>query len=154
MKLEYNNGELTIDPVEFFDCLSEEDKLAVAKNLATQDFALQKAIDFLCEEDEDGWYSGISPRMRQNLLEQVGKAHIRESKHNWDVFSDLRDQIKYDRSSDHIYYMLYHHHNQDLTIREFMANIKDENQFMTKRGEKDIERLEKLVDETFKKFEK
>ena len=154
MKLEYNNGELTIDPVEFFDCLNEEDKKDVAKNLATQDFIMNKAIDFLCGEDEEGWFDGLDSERRQKILEKVEDAHIREPKHNWSVFRDLRDQIKYDRSSDHIYWALYHHRNQDLTIREFMLNIKDESQFMTNRGEKDIERLDKLIDETFKKIEK
>jgi hypothetical protein len=147
-------GNVEFDPVEVFKSLPEESQKKLAKSLACDDFYIRKVVDLLCGEDEDGWFTGIDADYRQEILERIEKSHTKNPfNYSWSVWKEILQTVKSLKSEQHLYYKLYHHQNQDLTIRQFMDNIKDEDsqEYFTTKADKEIEEIKTIIKEKLTK---
>ena len=82
--ISYENGNLKLDIDYILSAMSEEDLYAFVKSVALDDFIIQKVVDYICDEDEDGCWTGNSNKVRENILkrvekkQQIGRASCRE----------------------------------------------------------------------------
>jgi len=144
MKLK--DGDIIINPSEIIDSLSKEDKLEVLKHYMTCPDVINAVLDYICDEDEDGWWAGDSDRTRSGFLKRVEDCHLKNlGRGNWKSLDEACAKITKIRSEQHLYYMLYHHpESHNMTISEWLrVHNKDDkiNEHCSKIADDEIESI-------------
>lgn len=142
-----SNGDIVIDAADVFAALTGDQFEELIHRLGCAHRVLERAIDFLCDDDSDGWYDSTSVNDRQALLERVEQGHIAKSKYNWLAWTEIRNALKAIRSEEHIYWRIYHHAPE--SVREWLRNSGAKCNYATDEADADIKRIETMINEAF-----
>ena len=95
-ELSYEDGCLKIDLQFLIERMSTEDKKTVLKSLAVQEDVTQWVLDYICDKDSDGWWSGGSDEVRVNFLQEVEQTELGRTWLScyWSPWSECRDALK------------------------------------------------------------
>lgn len=166
--IEIDNSAIKIDFHHLFQAMSEEDTRVLIKSLAVESFVINKVIDYICDEDKDGWWASDTPNIRQKILERIEKSHLKNSvKYNWSVFNELESRLREIKEKQHIYWSLYRLDSEmysvtnDTTgtsesIRSFIFNwmkrhgIKTE--YSSKCADEDINNIKTMLQNALDRF--
>ena len=157
--MKMKDGKLIIYPQDIADSLSGEDKLEFIKHHVLSEDAIQMVLDYICDGDEEGWWSGDSDEIRASFLRRVEDTHLAEfSRYNWNSLGTACDKIKKIRSEQHIYWLLYHHPEaHDLTISEWLRKHdvnNDISEYSTKIADEEIEQIVSALKEEISDLKK
>lgn len=151
-----DKGNIEIDPEEIFGYLDIEEKKELIKHLVLHEDVIQWVLNYICGEDEDGWWIGIDKNIRYNFLCKVESSLIddlKKRKLGWQIWDEIVHFIKYYKSQKHLYYKLWNIENQSMTIGEFLRRNGEENEFQTKQADEKIKELEEKFNEVLDKFD-
>lgn len=152
--MKITDGKIEIHPSEIIDSLSEEDKKSLIKELCISSDVINWVFDYICGDDEDGWWSSENSRQREQLLRRVEKTHLNKvTRYDWNLLEQAANSLKHVISENHIYWNLYHHPDRNtLTIDKFLEKF-GENQYTTKLADDKIEEIVNIVKEAVKEKE-
>ena len=109
MKIKIDGGDLKIGITELIESLSSEQKKEIIHSIACNDDVIKRTIDYICDEDEEGWYSGSNPELRQQALVRIEKKQLETlPTYYWRVWEDLQQELNNIRSKEQVYWSLYH----------------------------------------------
>lgn len=147
-------GIIEIDIDEIINSLDTDEQKKLVKSLAISPTIIGWVMDWICGEDEDGWWTTEHP-LREQLLKRVEEKQIKNiGRYNWTLISKAADALKHYCSEKHLYYSLYYHPNADtMTIAEFCRSHPDGNQYQTKQAEEKIQEIIDIVKEAVRSNE-
>jgi len=143
------DGKLEIHPQDIVDNLSKEDKMEFIKHYLVSTDVIQFVLDYICDDDEDGWWTGDSDEIRAAFLRRVEDAHLAGfGRYNWKSLGDACERIKKIRSEQHLYWKLYHHpESGSLTIAEWLMKHNVNNDIIEHTSKVADEEIDKIVHE-------
>lgn len=151
MKIKIEKGDIQISIQELIECLSDDEKLSVAKTLAVSDWFLKKATDYICDEDEDGWWTGDSAQKRHEILRRVEEKQIEKLPYfNWKPWDAIQDSLKRITSREELYWILYH--NNDEEKRKWIDGCNSH--YTTKTADEEIEKIKAMISDALKKMKR
>jgi len=148
MNITLEKGDIKIDIYELIRETDDETKKQVIKSFATDDAVIRHTIDYICGDDEDGWYPGDAANLRQELLGRVEAKQLETMpEYGWRVWDEIRQKIKDIRSAEHIYWVLYHKLSDGLRRSVFkeLDAMGVESNYTQAQGNDDIEAIRKLI---------
>lgn len=152
MKID-EKGNLALNLEEICNALSEEEKKKFVKLMSISPEIIKWVMDWICGEDEDGWWTTEHP-LREDLLARAESSQIGKevTKYNWTLIKEAANKLKHSISEQHIYYKLYDA-NPEMTVRKFLetSDIQVNNPYQTKLAEKKIQEVIDIVREAVKK---
>jgi hypothetical protein len=87
--------------------------------LATDDEVIHYVVDVICGEDELGWAMG-DPNRRAAILSRIEDTQLKNGTHySWKPWDEARSKIKDIRTEEHLYWVLYHQIDPDVSRRVF-----------------------------------
>jgi len=142
-------GNVVIALEDIIQNMSKEEKKRLCKIISIDYDVKKSVIDYICDEDEDGWWSSDNGEYREEILIRVERCHLENPNgQNWKLIGEAIERLKHARSQQHIYWTLYHLENKDMRVSDFIRlYMRDEDQFMTKKAETDIEEIMNIVKE-------
>lgn len=150
--IEINGTKLCVSLETIIQGMNKEQKREVLSWLATDWEIMESVVDHILGKDELGWSTG-DPDRRQKILSEVEEEHLKDSlRYNWKPWDDIRQKIKDIRSTEHLYWVLHHKIDQDLS-RDVMNELRKlgiESNYTTKEGDEDIQKIKDHIEETFK----
>lgn len=148
------DGQITIDIADFLEALTKEEQLQIVKQLAVQDYVLEKAIDYICGDDTDGWWTSNDDTLRMKLLDRIESAQLSKwSKYNWQFITEATQRLKEIREKQHIYWALHHGPFRDDLSQAWFKFCKANNivsEYTTEKANADIENVIKIVENAIK----
>jgi len=147
------DGHISIDVDDLLGQLSADHLKEILKRFSVSERVIEWVIAYLCGDDEDGWWTGDDANLRQRLLVRVQNSHLADDVLlSWNVFDELRKRLKDIRSKQHVYWFLYHELPDHLRcqVMNLMEQAGVESNYTTKQADADIERIEKMANETFR----
>lgn len=164
-----SQNKIEIDMGHLLEAMDKDDCKAFIKSFACQDFVIEKVIDYICGDDEDGWWTGYSDEYRTKILTRVENTQIKKwSKYNWKVFEELKNRLKEIQEKRHIYWQIYHDkgfremivlnpYTEEKTtmgnyISDWFKSRNIESNYTTKQADDDINRIEGMIKKSFEKF--
>lgn len=112
-------SKLQFDLEPLIHGMSLEKKREMLAWLATDDEVIQYVVDVICGEDELGWGMG-DPGRRADILSRIEDTQLRDCvRYNWKPWATARDKIRDIRTREHLYWVLYHQIDPDVSRRVF-----------------------------------
>lgn len=145
-------GNVIISLEDIIQNMSKEEKKKLCKTISI-DYDVKKAvIDYICDEDEDGWWCSDSGHIREDILMRIEKAQLdKPTWYNWKLIDEAITRLKHMRSENHIYYTLYHLRDPHMLVSDFVRiYLKDESEHMTNRADDDIKEVLNIVKNAIK----
>ena len=144
--MKMKDGKLEIYPQDIAESLSKEDRMEFIKHHVLCADAIQTVLDYICDGDEDGWWTGDSDEIRAAFLRRVEDTHLAQfSRYNWKSLGVACDKITKIRSEQHLYWKLYHHpESHNLTIAEWIMKHdvnKEICEYQSKIADDEIDRI-------------
>lgn len=148
MKIE--DGEIRLDLIEIMESLSEDDCKMFIKHFSCQSFIIEKVIDYICGDDEDGWWTGDATNIRQKILCRIEKKQLEQSylSYSWEPWAELTNRLKEIKERKHIYWHLYHDFPDHHEIWEWMKRRGIDSEYTTKQAHEDIKKIESMILDT------
>ncbi len=152
------NYQAKIDLRAFFDAMSKEEQREFIRSISIQRDVIECVTNYICGEDEEGWWSSDEPQKRQDILQRIERNQIKDLADNgpsfgWQVWSDLRKALQDIACKKHIYWAL--RHSPDPWTNEnahtFFKNNGIESDYTTKQADEDIKKLFDMVKAAFEK---
>lgn len=146
-------GKLEIDLSDIVDSLPEKDRRDFIKSAACSRQVIDWVIDYICGDDEDGWWTGDDGDLREKILTRVENTHLKDvTVFDWSLIKDAQKRLKEIESQRHIYWLLYHHPDRQITIGEFIGNkdMSEEHEFSTKRADEKVQEVIDIVKNAIK----
>ena len=140
-------GNIEFDIYEIWESLSTEHKKQFIKSCAISPDIIKWVMDWICGEDEDGWFTTEHP-LREELLARVEEKQISNpvTKYNWSLIQEAAKELKKIYSNKQVYWKLYHHPSKHiLTIAKFLDAEKDLSEFSTTAADEKIEEIVEIV---------
>lgn len=151
------NGTITLSITEIIERMDEESAKEAIKALCCSDQAIKWVMDFLCDEDEDGWYNSTTPQNRLDLLTRIEDKCLDANglRYDWRAFQALVRTLKDIRSEAHIYWAMYHHPTANTTtLSEFTRSLNHEDNYTTTRADRDIAEIKDLIEHTLQSLKR
>lgn len=156
LDIEIDGTKLCVSLETIINGMSMEQKREILSWLATDTQVMNSVVDHILGRDEFGWSTG-DPNRRQQILSEVEDEHLKDSlRFWWKPWDEIRQKIKDIRSTEHLYWTLYHKIDPDLSwkVRSELNRLGIESNYTTKEGDEDIQKIKHYIDETFKKMDK
>lgn len=141
------DGKIEFDIGEIWESLSTENKKEFIKSCAISPDIIKWVMDWICGEDEDGWWTTEHP-LREQLLKRVQEKQLTQpvTKYNWSIIQAAAEQLKKICSEKHLYWELYHHPaKHEMTIYKFLQGRESLNEFYTTAADEKIEEVLEIV---------
>ena len=118
--------------------------------LATDNEVVQSVVSHIVGDDDQGWSTG-DDNLKQKILEKVESSLIISPKYQWSVLTDLRQKLKDIRSSEHIYWVLYHKIDKDVAQLVFseLRKLGVKSNYTTEKGDSDIAEIKAMIESAF-----
>lgn len=112
-------SKLQLDLEPLIRGMSIEKKREMLAWLATDDEVIRYVVDVICGEDELGWCMG-DPGRRADILSRIEDTQLKDcTRYNWKPWAAARDKIRDIRTQEHLYWVLYHQIDPDVSRRVF-----------------------------------
>jgi len=149
-----SEGKLEIHPQDIVDNLSKEHKMEFIKHYLVSSDVIQTVLDYICDDDPDGWWTGDSDEIRAAFLKKVEDTHLAKfSQHNWKSLGEACKKITKIRSEQHLYWKLYHHpecHN--MTISEWLMKNEIDGDIMEHTSKVADDEIAQIISEVKKEI--
>lgn len=149
--IEVKGTQLCVELRPLISAMSLEQKREMLAWLAADDEVVNYVVDAICGEDEQGWAIG-SPNCRQAILARVEDVQLREGfQYNWRVWDEARQKIKDIRSQEHLYWVLYHQIDPEVSRRVFdeLRRLGVACNYLSTVADEEISALRKVLDDAF-----
>ena len=145
-----NGTDLCIGIESIIQAMDLKQKREVLAWLATDFEVVNSVVDHIVGDDELGWSMGDA-NMMQEILSRVESSIISSPRYNWRVWSDLNQKIKDIRSTEHLYWVLYHRIDPEVSrmVMDELRRLGVEPNYTTKQGDDDVSQIKKLIGDTF-----
>ncbi len=141
------DGKIEFDIEEIWESLATDQKKQFIKSCAISPDIIKWVMDWICGEDEDGWWTTEHP-LRELLLARVEEKQLTNpvTKYNWTLIQKAVEQLKKVCSEKHLYWELFHHPaKREITIDKFLEGKDHLNEFYTTAADEKIEEVLEIV---------
>jgi hypothetical protein len=152
MQIKVEKGEVRIGIEEMMGSLTAEEQKAFIKTFSISDAIIEHVVDFICDEDKDGWWAGNSPNTRQRILSRIEQKQLELCPtYCWEPWDKIREALKAIRAKEHIYWFIYHKLPERLreVVINAMTEAGVESDYTTKDADADIARIEEMIKTAF-----
>ena len=143
--ISYESGKLQIDVDYLASAMDKDDYKSFIKGLALDSFVIGKVIDYICDEDVDGFWHTGSNVSREEILKRIEKTQLsKDIKYNWSLLSDVENSLKKLASNKSMYYKV--HHCEFLDERQKSALLDGEDcEYKTNKADEQIKEIHKIL---------
>lgn len=148
------DGKIEIDLQEILDSLGEDEKKQLVKSACISSEVIKWVFDWICGEDEDGWWTTNENRLREDLLARAEDKQLFKdpNRFNWSLIEAATKRLKQLESDKALYWALYHHPAKyELTIAEYLKDKDTWNEFYTTAADKKIDEVINIVKDAIQK---
>ncbi len=141
------DGNIEFSIEEIWESLGTDQKKQFIKSCAISPDIIKWVMDWICGEDEDGWWTTEHP-LREQLLARVEEKQLSTTvtKYNWTIIQKAADELKKIYSDKQIYWSLRHHPEKyTMTIAKFLEGKESWNEFQTTAADEKIEEIVEIV---------
>lgn len=148
--IEIKDSKLCLPMEEIIAVMDMDQKREVLAWLATDHEVIESVVSHLTGTDDLGWSTGDA-NMRQRMLSKVEETQVAELRYNWKPWDEIRQKIKDIRSTEHLYWVLYHKIDKSISgpLFEELRRLGVESNYTTKEGDEDVATLNGLIKSTF-----
>lgn len=151
-------GFIKVDIDILIDQMETEEKTTILKSLSTSQDVIKWVLDFICNEDEDGWYDGNSENTRQDFLEKVEQTQLGQTlSFYWSPWQELRDKLKTIEANRAVYEKVSSMMRCDHSYSKWFRDNFDKDEmshYTTKGADEKIAEIEKLIITTLESMKK
>jgi hypothetical protein len=148
------SGDLVVPLDRIFLKLSEESKKKFIKDFCISDDVIRIVTNYICGEDDEGFWTSEEMNMRQNILERIENTQLvpRYLSYSWRPWRDLQKRLQDIRCKQHVYWAIHHCEDQELgeKMRRFLASKGVASDYTTKQADADIEDCKQMILSTLK----
>jgi len=155
-EIKIQDSRICLSIESIIQAMSFEQKREVLAWLATDDDVVRSVVDHICGQDEHGWSSG-DPNRRVEILARIENSQLSgKVRYNWRPWDEAKQKIKNIRSTEHLYWLIYHKFDKNLSIpiMDELRRLGVESNYTTKEGDEDIARIEQALNEAFQAMNK
>lgn len=143
----YEKGKIQIDADYLAASMSNEDYHSFIKGVALDSFIIDKVVDYICDEDEDGFWTSGSNRTREEILMRIEKSQMSANvRFNWSFLKNIEDKLKKIAVNKSMYYKIYHCGFLDQRTKDALLD-HEECEYKTDKANDQINALHKMVKE-------
>jgi len=152
-----NNAEIKIAdsalciPLEpIISAMTFEQKRETLAWLATDDEVIRSVVSHITGNDDQGWSTG-DPDRRQQILTEIEDSQIDGLRYSWKPWGEARQKLKDIRSSEQIYWVLYHKIDPEVSRQVFneLQRLGIESNYTTEQANSDVESIKTLIENAF-----
>ncbi|MFA5217096.1 hypothetical protein [Sulfuricurvum sp.] len=162
--IKFEGANILININDLYSAMSEQDQKDFVKSVALNDDIINWVLDYICGDDNDGYWTSDDSNIRQRFLNRVEKTQLTKSIISWDTIRKIDQHLKDIKCKQHIYWSLYHDIPQiisqwlyekhgiaiekgyiDAAVSYALKCLGQESNFTTEQADKEIQELKDFI---------